>query len=206
MESCNHSISNHMPHPLDYPNLSSCRNLRAYGAARHKDVIRTVSFTVIAAFTCVLFPLSGADESSAKDRIGNSRIAPIPLRLTATGHLEVEVGINGHRANFLVDTGSPRTVVDRKASSRLEIPSGVPGQTAQGLGSSAFPTEFSSVHTFSLGPILLKNEQVILMDLSVVNAGQSADKQIDGIIGADFLAKYKAVLDYGKMILSLRMP
>ncbi|MGI8583311.1 MAG: aspartyl protease family protein [Chitinophagaceae bacterium] len=36
----------------------------------------------------------------------------IPIRITAIGHLEIDVNIDGIKTSFLVDTGASNTVID----------------------------------------------------------------------------------------------
>ena len=56
-----------------------------------------------------------------------------------------------------------------------------------------------------LGDFEIKDEKMILLDLSHVNESYAMMKlkPVDGVIGGDVLKKYKGVIDYGKRTLTL---
>jgi hypothetical protein len=61
-------------------------------------------------------------------------------------------------------------------------------------------TMLSRKNEFNIKTWGIKNMDFVLFDLSHVNEAltQAKEKAIHGIIGADFLKQYKAVIDYGR--------
>ena len=142
-------------------------------------------------------------------------ILKIPIQLVsleAEGfHLFVEAELNGKSANLLVDTGASKTVFDinmiskfvRKRKKSFESFE----KLSTGLGTNTMESHFTIVKKFCLGELVIENFQVILLDMAHVN--QSYDTlgmtPIDGVLGSDLLMKHKAVIDYEKAILKLKI-
>lgn len=165
-------------------------------------LLKIISVTV-AALSFVFVASVGAKEP----RVSASRkeIVPsgIPLRQEASGHLVLDVTVNGRLVTFLLDTGAPKSAVDRGRSLDLNIPPGIQGLRARSFGGVGVPTELSHIQEFRVGRFRLKEEPVILMDLSMFSVGRSQGHQICGIIGADFLTRHRATIDYGRLLFTL---
>jgi predicted aspartyl protease len=142
-------------------------------------------------------------------------ILKIPIRLVsleAEGfHLFVDAELNGKLANLLIDTGASKTVFDinriskfvRKRKKSFESFE----KLSTGLGTNTMKSHFTTVKKFGIGELIIENFQVILLDMAHVN--QSYDtlglKPIDGVLGSDLLMKHKAVIDYEKALLKLKI-
>ena len=63
------------------------------------------------------------------------------------------------------------------------------------------------IRDFKLGDFLINEMKVVLIDLSSINELYKtvSTKIIWGLIGSDFLLKYRARIDYGKKILSIKV-
>lgn len=124
----------------------------------------------------------------------------IPLQSLATGHYLFSAKINGTSGDFILDTGASTSCVDLSNSSHFSLISEKSIIKAAGAGAINMETMFSGKNEFAINKWKLKNMDFVLFDLSHVNQAlsQAEEKPIHGIIGADFLKKRRAVIDYGR--------
>lgn len=124
----------------------------------------------------------------------------IPLQRLATGHYLFSAKINGISGDFILDTGASTSCVDFSAGSYFSLISEESMIKAAGAGATNMETMLSRKNEFSINKWKLKTMDFVLFDLSHVNEAlsQAEEKPIHGIIGADFLKKRRAVIDYGR--------
>jgi predicted aspartyl protease len=130
------------------------------------------------------------------------------IRIDKRGcHLAVAGKINGKRAHLIIDTGASQTVFDKK---RIEHFLGhkkfeKSEALSTGLGTSSMESHLVKVPGLVLGDFEIKDEIMILLDLSHVNESYAMMnlKPVDGVIGGDVLKKYKGVINYGGKTLTL---
>ncbi len=130
------------------------------------------------------------------------------VRIDSRGcHLAVAGKINGKKANLIVDTGASQTVFDKK---RIESFLGhqqfeKSEALSTGLGTNSMESHLVKIPGLILGDFIIKDNKMILLDLSHVNESYELMKlkPVDGVIGGDILKKYKGVIDYGKKVLVL---
>ncbi len=115
-------------------------------------------------------------------------------------HLLIKAAVNGKTANLLIDTGASQTVFDvnrmnkfttQKAFNKNE-------NLSSGLGTSSMQSHDFKIKEFKLGELVLKNYNVLLLDLAHVNKTYMSLKlkPIDGVLGGDILKKYSALINY----------
>ncbi len=123
-------------------------------------------------------------------------------------HLALRGKINGKKALFILDTGASQTVLDKhRIEAFLGHNSFEPVESvSSGLGTSDMESHLVKVPGFFIGDLPIRNEKMVLLDLSHVNESymKMNMKPIDGVIGGDILKKFNAVIDYGKKELVLR--
>ena len=130
------------------------------------------------------------------------------IRIDRQGcHLAVAGKINGKKANLIIDTGASQTVFDKN---RIEHFLGhkkfeKSESFSSGLGTNTMVSHLVQVPGLVLGDFEIKDEKMILLDLSHVNESYAMMnlKPVDGVVGGDVLKKYKGVIDYGKRTLTL---
>ncbi len=124
----------------------------------------------------------------------------IPLQRLITGHYLFTAKINGTKGEFILDTGASTSCVDLLSSSHFSLISEESMIKAAGAGATNMETMFSPKNEFAIKKWKLKNMDFVLFDLSHVNEAlkQADENAIHGIIGADFLKKRRAVIDYGR--------
>lgn len=124
-------------------------------------------------------------------------------------HLFVEAIINEtQQCNLILDTGASKTVFDYGLMQNLseDIESDTKIKSA-GVGGDISLSEFANVPKLSIGEFEATNFETVLIDLSHINQIYEPiiNKKIWGLIGGDFLLKYKANIDYRKKELTLRV-
>lgn len=133
------------------------------------------------------------------------------IRIDKRGcHLAVAGKINGKKAHLIVDTGASQTVFDKyriehflghKKFEKSEA-------LSTGLGTNSMESHLVKIPGLVVGDFEIKDEIMILLDLSHVNESYALMKlkPVDGVIGGDVLKKYNGVIDYGKKTLTLFLP
>ncbi len=124
-------------------------------------------------------------------------------------HLICKAKINGKNARILIDTGASRSVFDQERI-RLFVneKSFIQNEKlSTGLGTNSMPTSSVTLKSFKIGELKIDDFLAILLDLQHVNVtyGTLGHEAIDGVLGNDILLKHKAVIDYNKKILKLRL-
>ncbi len=118
--------------------------------------------------------------------------------------------INGELANVLIDTGASQTVLDKNRVHifSLQTEFELSDQLSKGLGTAEMQSYLFNVDQFVLGDLVLDHLDVMLVDLQHVNGSyhQLGHTVIDMVLGGDILQRYEAVLDYGKMMMTLTIP
>jgi predicted aspartyl protease len=129
-----------------------------------------------------------ADESAEVDlAIGEDRIR----RLTAP------VMINGQGPfDFMVDTGSNRSVISASLAARLNLPKGRPLRVYTTAGSSEFPSVLTD--TLQVGDRVMRRANVPVLS--------AAGLRGDGILGVDWLKGERLILDLLNERLEIRKP
>jgi hypothetical protein len=116
---------------------------------------------------------------------------------------------DGSTGRWVVDTGASKTVFDRNAEEKYTLLSGETDQLhTAGIGSKPVEATAAVLVPFSLGKMHVEKLKVALIDLSHINElyTKSANLSISGLLGGDFLMRYRAVIDYRKKVMQLRIP
>ncbi|WNH08906.1 TIGR02281 family clan AA aspartic protease [Thalassobellus suaedae] len=131
----------------------------------------------------------------------------VKLHLTQTNHFEIKATINGHKGLFILDTGASSSCVGFEAIETFNLKVKDSEIKAAGAGATDMDTKMSKKNKVKIGK--WKNDKVILVlfNLSHVNTAliNHNSKPVDGIIGADILKKGKAIIDYEKKFLYLKL-
>ena len=128
--------------------------------------------------------------------IGGGRI--IPFERTASGHILVDVTINGVKAKMVVDTGASNVVITEALARRLNL------DLSQAAEVIKLHTNCGDIEgrSFVIGKIELgdsRKENV----RSVIAPNDSIFMGFDGLLGLSFLGDFKITVDYknGQIIL-----
>lgn len=144
---------------------------------------------------------------SLKKFLESKKYSKIPLTLTETSHFEVSAKINGITGRFILDTGASNTCIGMDRIEFFQLISEASEIKAAGAGASEMETLISNKNKVQLGNWKKSKQKIVLFDLVHVNDALTAHKAlpVDGIIGADILKKGKAIIDYDKKHLYLKL-
>jgi len=131
----------------------------------------------------------------------------IPLGEKNSYHLFISGKINNQPCELVIDTGASTTIFDSTIIPKISA-----GETDEheiqsaGIQAGDLNAEIGKIEKFELGELKRTDWKAVIIDLTHVNElyGKVTDKRIAGLIGSDFLLKYKAVIDYKKKKLILR--
>jgi predicted aspartyl protease len=122
-------------------------------------------------------------------------------------HLCIMAFINDKKVRLLIDTGASKTVLDKERFEKISANSKIKAHKheATGLGTNKMKAFETVIKKIKIGKLESKNYKIGLLDLSHVNKSYEALKlkTIDGVLGSDYLKKYKAIINYEKKIISL---
>jgi hypothetical protein len=137
----------------------------------------------------------------------NKGYTKIKLKLTKTNHFEIKATINGVKGLFILDTGASTSCVGFEAIETFKLNAKDSKIKAAGAGATDMLTQVSKKNTLKIGKWKKDKVVLVLFNLSHVNTALTAHnaQPVDGIIGADILKKSKAVIDYEKKYLYLKL-
>ncbi len=144
---------------------------------------------------------------SLKKYLEVKKYTRIPLAFTATNHFEVSAKINGISGRFILDTGASNTCIGIDKIEFFQLISETSEIKAAGAGATEMETLISNKNKVQLGNWKKNKQKIVLFDLVHVNEALTNHKAlpVDGIIGADILKKGKAIIDYDKQCLYLKL-
>ena len=136
----------------------------------------------------------------------NGGYAEVPLVRLTTGHLAVEMRINGQRGLFLVDSGASQTVLDAERAVLYPLGPVVGRERVTGVAGARDVTGHR-MQVYQVGPLSGEGALIYVADLGFVT-GAIADlggPVVDGVLGQDLLERHGAVLDMAGDRLFLRI-
>ena len=124
----------------------------------------------------------------------------IPLKKIKSGHYTFSAKINAIWGIFILDTGASNSCVGLDLIEHFNLISEESEIKAAGAGAINMKTEIAKNNSIEIGSWKISNFDFVIFDLSHVNEAlnQVDETPIHGIIGADFLKKNRAVIDYGR--------
>ena len=142
-----------------------------------------------------------------KDFLLDRGYTKIKLHLTKTNHFEIKVSLNNIKGVFILDTGASNSCVGFEAIETFKLKVKDSEIKAAGAGATDMLTQISKKNKLKIGKWKKDKIALILFNLAHVNTALLShnSKPIDGIIGADILKKGKAIIDYDKRILYLKL-
>lgn len=120
----------------------------------------------------------------------------------------VTLNINGQDAWFIVDTGAGISIIDRKQAEAFRFryyPEKGSGKIHSVGGHSE--VSLTSHISVSYKEVSLTRTKFYASDIDALNRFLAKrGKEILGIVGADFLQRHQAVIDYGENMIYIRPP
>ncbi|MBT8258732.1 MAG: retroviral-like aspartic protease family protein [Bacteroidia bacterium] len=133
----------------------------------------------------------------------------IKLKRLKSNHFALKATINGVKGQFILDTGASNTLVHDEHAKlfKLEVDNNEDVKVT-GAGAENMDSQVSKKNALKIGKWSQSKTVIVLFNLSHVNSGLNNFDidPIDGIIGTDILKKGKAIIDYNKKHLYLKLP
>jgi len=142
-----------------------------------------------------------------QDFLLNKGYTKVKLHLTKTNHFEIKATINGHKGLFILDTGASSSCVGFEGIETFKLKAKDSTIKAAGAGATNMETKMAKKNKVKIGKWTHNKVVLVLFNLTHVNTAliNHNSKPVDGIIGADILKKGKAVIDYDKKYLYLKL-
>jgi predicted aspartyl protease len=131
----------------------------------------------------------------------------VPLQPTNEGELNVVVQVNGEPWLFFLDTGATDTMVDKPVPKRYKLATSPSGRLMNAIGGKTEELPKIVMESFTLGGLQQKLDGVVT-DMSGQHRSriEKNDPLPDGLLGANYLCPFAAVIDYGSSRLFLWPP
>lgn len=122
----------------------------------------------------------------------------VSLQLTKTRHIVCKAHINGVACQLLIDTGASSSCIHSKLQEHFKLRSKGDPFDAAGASKGKMEAIMTAKSKLQLGRHEVRKLGFVLLDLTHINLTLSSQgaSPIEGIIGADFLKKNKAMIDY----------
>ncbi|HUO92194.1 MAG TPA: aspartyl protease family protein [Rhizomicrobium sp.] len=135
------------------------------------------------------------DSAAKRARVPFVKTDPLPL---------VEARVDGKAGLFLIDTGAAEMVLDPEFAKETRTES-VSSSTGTFAGGKTAGITYARVLKFSIGALDVANVQAILVSTAGFTSA-AGGKPVAGVIGTEFLSRFRATLDYpgGALILEPR--
>jgi len=136
----------------------------------------------------------------------NNGFYRIPLKKLNTTHYLLYAKIHNKKARLILDTGASTTCINIHRASYFDIIHEESEIKLSGAGTSGVRTNFSHKNDLKIGSWKTQSIALVLFDLNHINISLSevGEEAVDGILGADFLKKHRAIIDYGRNCLYLK--
>jgi predicted aspartyl protease len=157
----------------------------------------------VAFFGAALFIFATIAPSLCAANPGGLQYEALPLTRSPQNHLLVEAEINGKPARLVVDTGAPVSALSPDRAEHFRIkPVGPKSTLPKKLSINGAFNSISIARNLRLGVINLVDEPLVLIK---IGEQRGAPRESDGILGTDVLSPLKAVLDFDRMLLVLKI-
>ena len=131
----------------------------------------------------------------------------INLKKTSTNHYQIQASINNIEGVFILDTGASNSCADLNQLEKFNLiyeKSEIKVSSATDL---IAETKISKKNKLQIGKWKNKSSSIVLFNMTHINnaLNERGIESVDGIIGADMLKKGKAIIDYEKNKLFLKL-
>lgn len=124
-------------------------------------------------------------------------------------HPLLDVTIHGKPFTLVLDTGASKTAFDHVTLLRAVEGASIRSsdRLSTGLGTNNMASSTALISDMHIGEFILPEFEVAVLDLSSINIAyrQLKHPEVLGVLGGDILMKYKAVINYGKKLIKLKI-
>ncbi|MBD0286781.1 MAG: clan AA aspartic protease [Flavisolibacter sp.] len=133
----------------------------------------------------------------------------IPLFKNEVGHFGINVILQGFPTHFILDTGAASSVLDMDFAEKHQFMVEKTDLLGGGVGTSALDIYKVHLASFTVGDLEIGEWELYIADLQHVKDSlikKGIQQLADGVLGADVLLLYQAIIDYGGQQLYLKCP
>jgi predicted aspartyl protease len=144
------------------------------------------------------------DQAKSKADYEADGYIDIPLTITASRQVEIEGRLGSNHYQFCLDTGTPKTTIEQSIVDQDRLPSRLTNSVVRSPMNEFPESKISQVTgtQFKLGDCDLSHRKILAASLHLTKSDRG--DVWAGLIGADILWEYDAVIDFGADLLYLR--
>ncbi len=130
----------------------------------------------------------------------------VPLKKLSTGHFQLNIKINRKAGVFILDSGASSSCICLDYINYFSLTAEETEIKASGAGAVDMETKVAKGNHLHIHSIEMKNCDFVLFNMTHVNQAlaQAGEASVQGILGADLLKKFRAVIDYGRNCVYLK--
>ena len=131
----------------------------------------------------------------------------IRLKKTKSQHLVALLEVNSTEGLFLIDTGASNSCISADKEVHFTLIAKENMLELSGAGSEKLEAKPTTKSSIAYNGLFLVTLKFFLLDMTSINnsLSEQGNEMIDGIIGADFLKKTNALIDYKSKKLFLKL-
>lgn len=149
-----------------------------------------------------LFAMEVKQVDKAETQKSTESIIEVPFQM-AGNLIQVEVMLNGEKRPFILDSGSPRLILNARYLTE-ETKGNTMAVGTKGVGGSISGMGAYTVENLDFAGIQIENQEVLTLDIAHLEKELEAEAY--GLIGYDFLKEYDLLFDYEKQVITLIQP
>ena len=144
------------------------------------------------------------DHARAKADYEAEGYVAIPLSITSSRQVQIDGTLGGNHCQFCLDSGTPKTMIEQSIVDRDRVPSRLTKSVVRSPMDEFTDSKVSQVTgtRFELGDFDISDRKISAATLRLTKSDRGDIWA--GLIGADILWDYDAVIDFGSNMLYLR--
>ena len=130
----------------------------------------------------------------------------VPMHVSQGFNLYVDGSVNGKKAKLMVDTGAFATLLNTGFVRRMKIPLRETPYRSSGVNLGQRGVQVATISRFSVGSMDMRSNDVGVMNMNgLIHGGLlDATPPVAGLLGAEILHRYHAIIDFGTNTLYLK--
>lgn len=130
----------------------------------------------------------------------------VPMHVSPGFNLYVDGSVNGRKAKLMVDTGAFATLLNTGFVQRMKIPLRDTPYRSSGVNLGHRGVQVATISRFSVGSMNMRSNDVGVMSMDGLIHGGMLDAKppVAGLLGAEILRRYHAIIDFGTNTLYLK--
>jgi len=154
-----------------------------------------------------LFKMEVKTLNNSKSEVFQPEYETIEIPFTLIGKLiGVEVVLNNQKRTFLLDSGSPKTILNAKYITLNDTINKKSISSVKGVGGSISGMDIEKIETLDFAGIKMENQDMLTLDISHLEKSLDTDTEIHGLIAYDLIKEYDILFDYENKKLTLIEP